>query len=100
MIVEWTLPALDDLMELRDYIAQDSAVTAQRFIGCFFEAAERLTEQPKMGRRVPEAERDDVRELMVEKYRLIYLLETDKVSVLTVIRGSRDLAGMSVKPWE
>lgn len=53
-----------------------------------------------MGRRVPEAERDDVREVIVEKYRLIYLLETHKVSVLTVIRGSLDLAGMPVKPWE
>lgn len=50
---------------------------------------------------MPEAaSRDDVRELIVQGYRIIYLLQTEQLLILTVIHGSRDLAGSEKKPWE
>ena len=56
---------------------------------------------PQLGRLVPEAEeREDVRELIFQSYRVIYLVETEQVSILTVIHGSRDLSGQAAKPWE
>jgi len=55
-----------------------------------------------MGRKVPEADnRNDVRELIVQGYRIIYLLQTpEKLQILTVLHGSRDLGGEDKKPWE
>jgi len=50
---------------------------------------------------VPEADdRYDVRELIVQGYRIIYLLETEQLIILTVIHGSRNLGQQETKPWE
>lgn len=100
MRLDWTDPALDALEGIRDYIAKDSPYYARRFIERIFEAAEALQEHPKMGRTVPEADRDDVRELIYQGYRIIYRTKPDRVQVIAVVHGSRDLAGKEVKPWE
>ena len=63
-------------------------------------SVEKLTDHPHIGRRVPEADRDDVRELIFQGYRIIYLTETDHLYILTVIHGSQDLLGRQIKPWE
>ena len=99
MRVEWTEPALDDMTAIRDYIAEDSPENAYRFIEHLFEAAEPLTNQPNMGRHVPEAERPDVRELLYKDYRIIYRIKTDQIDILTVIHGNRELERLKTKPW-
>jgi len=65
------------------------------------EAVGVLKDHPRLGRRVPEAEeREDLRELIFQSYRVIYLLEADQVHILTVMHGRRDLGGQAAKPWE
>ncbi len=100
MRLEWTDPALDALESIRDYIAKDSPYYARRFIEHLFETAGKLRDHPRMGRQVPEADRDDVRELIYRGYRIIYRTRPDQVQVVTVIHGSRNLAGEEIKPWE
>lgn len=100
MRLEWTDPALDALEGIRDYIAKDSPYYARRFIERIFDTAAKLKDHPKMGRPVPEADRDDVRELIYQGYRIIYRILPERVQVLTVLHGSRNLAAQDVKPWE
>ncbi|HED17480.1 MAG TPA: type II toxin-antitoxin system RelE/ParE family toxin [Gammaproteobacteria bacterium] len=100
MLIEWADPALDDLEGIRDYIGKDSPYYARQFIERIFDAAEALLEQPKMGRPVPEANHEDVRELIFQGYRIIYRARPDRVQVITVIHGSRNLAAKEVKPWD
>lgn len=100
MPVEWTDPALDDLEVIRDYIAKDSPYYAKRFIERIFDAAEKLQDHPHMGRIVPEAYQDDVRELIFQGYRIIYRTKPDRVQIITVLHGSRNLAAKEVKPWD
>ena len=46
-----------------------------------------------MGRMVPEAGyRDDVRELIVQGYRIVYWIQTEDLIILTVVHGSRHLS--------
>jgi plasmid stabilization system protein ParE len=59
-----------------------------------------LGDFPRTGRRVPEAARDDVRELLFHAYRIIYLVEAEAVTILTVVHGSRDLGRRAPLPWE
>lgn len=100
MLIEWTAPALDDLEAIRDYIGKDSPYYGRQFIERIFDAAEKLLDHPKMGRPVPEADRDDVRELIYQGYRIIYRTKPDRVQVITVVHGSRNLAAKEVKPWD
>ena len=54
---------------------------------------------PELGRKVLEAEeREDVRELIFQGYRIIYLHYPDHVYIVTVIHGSRDLNSMKNIP--
>jgi len=100
MELEWTDPALDDLETIRDYIGKDSPHYARQFIERVFHAAEKLQDHPKMGRQVPEADQDDVRELIFQGYRIIYRAKPERVQIITVIHGSRNLAAKEVKPWD
>ena len=99
--LHWSEVAEVDLDDIYDYIARDVPYYAEMFVDRLIEATDKLEDHPRMGRKVPEADdRDDVRELIVQGYRIIYLLQTDQLQILTVLHGSRDLAGQEKKPWE
>ena len=49
---------------------------------------------------IPEAEDKTLREIIVQGYRVMYRLETGRVLILSVMHGSRDVAGQEKKPWE
>jgi len=101
MRIAWSDVAEADLDELYDYIARDVPYYAEQFVDRLIDAVGALKDHPKLGRRVPEAEeREDVRELIFQGYRIIYLVETGRAHILTVIHGSRDLAGQAAKPWD
>lgn len=101
MRIRWSDIAEADLDQLYDYIARDVPYYAEQFVDRLIEAVGVLQAHPKIGRPVPEAEdREDVRELIFQSYRIVYLLEPEQVYILTVIHGSRNLAGHEKKPWE
>ena len=101
MRIEWSARARTDLRDLQFYIAKDSEFYARRFVARIIGSVEKLSDQPYIGRRVPEAaDREDVRELLFRNYRIIYLVRPDVVSVVTVVHGSRDLSRHDKKPWD
>jgi toxin ParE1/3/4 len=94
--VAWTTTAAEDLEEIAAYIAEDSPSAASRFVRRTRDAARSLVRLPERGRRVPEAEELDVRELLLGDYRLIYRVESSAISIVTIAHGARDLAAL----WE
>ncbi len=101
MVIRWSRRGRTDIRNLQAYIAEDSPYYARRFVERVVAAIEKLTTFPEMGRTVPEAEgRQDVREIIYQGYRIIYLNRHDHVFIVTIIHGSRDLMGMEHKPWE
>ncbi len=91
MIVEWSARARADIRELYAYISKDSPHYGRRYIEKILRIAEKLVEHPQIGRKVPEADHDDIRELIFRNYRIIYRVTPDRVYVVTVLHGSRDL---------
>jgi len=100
MKIEWTRSAISDVRVLRDYIAHDSEAYADRFAQKIVEAVESAAAFPLMGRRMPEADDDAVREILFQKYRIIYQAEPTRILVLMVVYGGRDLTQITPKPWE
>ena len=98
--IEWTRSAVGDVKSLRDYIARDSEAYADRFVQRIIEAVEKAATFPFLGRRVPEADDDAIREILFRKYRIMYRVEPARILVLTVIHGARDLTQVAPKPWE
>lgn len=90
-LVEWTEPALDDLHAIVEFVARDSPAYAARLGQRLVEAPRRLEAFPLSGSRVPEFDRDDLRELTVRPYRILDTIRGETCSVLAIVHGSRDL---------
>jgi addiction module RelE/StbE family toxin len=97
MRLEWTEPAVSDLENIRDYIKKDSEHYAFRFVEKIIEAVEKLVKFPEIGRAVPEAATENIRELIFHNYRIMYRMETERILILTIMHGARELSGK--KPW-
>ncbi len=101
--IEWAPRAVDELVQLRDYIAQDSPFYARQFTERLVLAVERLAALPRSGRMVAEASHQDtIREVLYQGYRLIYRIheQAQLVQIVTVLHGARDLAHMDPPPWQ
>lgn len=92
MIVKFTDYALKDLERLKDFIAKDSQYYADSFVENVFEAVESLSLFPKMGRKVPEINEENTREIIYKSYRIIYKIDNhDTIWIVTIVHGSREL---------
>jgi toxin ParE1/3/4 len=100
MKIEWTEPAELDLKSIRDYIKRDSEYYATRFVEKVIEATETLKKLHKIGRHVPESEDENIRELLLHNYRIIYRTEPERILILSIIHGARDLSKPQNKPWD
>ena len=100
MRIRWSRRARIDLRDIRESIAKDSSFDAKQFVEKIITATEKLSDHPKLGRKVPEAEQDHIRELLFRNYRIIYLIRSDHLSIVTVIHGNRDVMQWETKPWE
>jgi len=54
--------------------------------------ARQLQEFPESGRVVPEYEAKQVRELIGGSYRIWYRLRDDRVEILAILHGARDIS--------
>ena len=100
MKIRWTDPAIKSLRNLHGYIAKDSEIYASSFVQRIILAVEKLTNFPRLGRVVPEADEETIRELLYQNYRIIYRIKGERVEILTVMQGSRDLGSFRPAPWE
>ena len=85
MKVVFTAHAVSRLRQILAYIAADSPANAVSMVERIIARAETLDSQSFRGRRVPEYDRDDVREIAEHPYRIIYRIAADTVQVLTIM---------------
>ena len=100
MKILWTDPAILDLRNLHGYIAKDSEVYASSFVQRIILAVDNLAIFPRLGRVVPEADNEDIREIIYQNYRIIYRVKIGLVEILTIVHGRRDLGSLKPAPWE
>ena len=87
--VRWTDQAVDDLRAIREFIERDSPRYGRLVVERLFDATQRLESFPFSGRVVPELGRDDVREIVLGEYRIVYRLKGETAELITVFRSSR-----------
>ena len=87
--VRWTPRALNDLEDIRDYIAVDRPLAAERMKRRLVEVSDRLTHLPARGRAVGVS-----RELLVVRpYVIRYRITVEAVVILGVRRSQRRPVG-------
>lgn len=88
------LPAAQaDLVEILDYIAQDSPPRALTFVEKLDKRIGRLEQLPLMGRipRHPKLREYGYRVLIVESYLVFYIIRGQTIEIHRVVHGSRNL---------
>jgi toxin ParE1/3/4 len=89
--VVWSEPAVEDLEAAVEFIAKDSPSYAANLAQLAVDAAESLVRFPNRGHKVPDAKLSRFRELIIGSYRVIYLVEAERVLIVAVLHGHRAL---------
>jgi plasmid stabilization system protein ParE len=89
--IVWSYEASADIEALANYISRDSIFYAAAFIQETLDVSRSLNEFSERGRVVPEFGYPNIRELFVREYRLIYSIEEDRIVLLGLVHGKRDL---------
>ena len=84
MRLEWSVAAVSDLARLHAFLAPVAPDAADRAIESLLAAARRLQTFPRMGRRLPRYEPDEVRRIVVGSYDMRYQLHDDAIMILRV----------------
>ena len=90
-MVIWSKPARDDLRFIHDFIARESRHYAKKVTQDIREKTEVLERLPKIGKKVTELNDENIKELFLYSYRIIYEINNQDVFVLGVIHKRRNL---------
>jgi len=91
MKVHWTEAAEAHLDAIYAYIARDSETYAPRTVDRITRKSQQIGEFPLSGRKVPEYELDQIREVFSGPYRIIYHISADQIDEMAVIHGAMNV---------
>lgn len=89
----WSLGAIEALEEICNYIAKDSQKASEKIARAMKDRVDALASSPFIGRIVPDQRGQvdrNLRELIFGNYRIIYHIDEDIVSIITVFHAKRD----------
>ncbi len=95
-MVIWADPAKNDLRAIHDFIASDSKYYAKKVIQDIIDRTNIIEKYPMIGRKVPETDDENVREIFVYSYRILYEIKLEKIYVIGIIHGKRDFMSTHV----
>lgn len=94
MIVAWTEEAKAHVAGIYAYIKRDSPFYAIQTVDKLTRRLDQLIDHPRSGRIVPKYNDENLRELIVAPYRLIYRIKADRIDIVAVFHGAQQLPDM------
>lgn len=85
----WLSKARKDLIEIYNYISEDSVYYAIKTINKIVKKAELLYNFPYMGRKIEELSKGDYRELIYKSYKIIYKIDSSKIYIHRIWHSAR-----------
>jgi len=77
----WAAAAFEYLEAAAEFLKRDSPAYSSSFVSRILQAARSLSDFPDRGRRIPEIRDENIREIFIQSYRLIYRIEKNTVSI-------------------
>ena len=88
--LSWSARGLAELQATLDYVAVDAPANAQSIARLALQKAEALQDQPRQGRKLPENTGPrEIREVFVFRWRLIYEVAGETVTILALHHSAR-----------
>jgi len=93
----WTPLAAERLENIFEYISKDDSIAAYKMIDKIFNKVESLSKYPERGRKVPETNREEIREVFEKSYRIIYRIDKKRIYVLSIRNFKQSLPEKDLK---
>jgi toxin ParE1/3/4 len=92
VVLCYTKPAIQDIEEIADYIAQQSGLEqSEIFLSKLESKFSKIVTFPLLGKKRDEI-LSDVRTVPLDKYLILYIPIGDEIEILRVVSGYRDLS--------
>lgn len=88
--IELKQNAKEDMRQIEGYISRDSIYYANKTIEEIIKRIKNLSTFPYMGRKIPEYNNENFRELIYKSYRILYKINSN-IYILNVFHCSRDI---------
>lgn len=98
MKVAWSPLADEQVDDAIAYISGDSPTAALQWLERLLDRTKSLTTFPDSGRVVPELGRQDIREIIVSPYRVMYRRKVDLVEIAAVRHEAREFDEQEIAP--
>jgi toxin ParE1/3/4 len=87
----WSRQARDDLRDIVTFIAEHNRLVAESFGFRLISKVDLLAQFPRLGQVVPEEQNENIREIILPPYRIIYrvMAEDQVVAIARVWHGAR-----------
>lgn len=89
--IEWSITSNYDILQIYSYIYQDSVYYAVNTINGIAKTTDNLEIFPYLGRKVPEYDIYNIRELIYKSYRIIYEVQLNKIIIHRIWHSARNL---------
>lgn len=97
MKILWSPLAYERLEGIFEYISKDNVSAAQKMIKRILKKVETLSKNAERGRKVPEANRNEIREIFEGEYRIIYRIGSKSVHILSIRNFKQILPNKDLK---
>ncbi len=87
--IKWAPKAARQLEAIVEYIVEDSPRYAAIFAKRVMQTIRTVPTNPRIGRMVPEYGNPDLREKIVQGYRIVYRLTPHAIEIVAICHGSR-----------
>ena len=87
----WSDEASQDLEGIYEYISRTSSYYAQHAIERIIQRGKQIAAFPQSGVTVPEYHNPRIRQVLEGQYRVIYHIEPETITILTVVHGARNI---------
>lgn len=91
MKVAWSDEAKAHLTDIYNYIKHDSPFYATQTIDKLTRRVDQLIDHPRSGRIVPKYNDENLRELILHPYRLIYRIRPQRIDIIAAFHGAQRL---------
>ena len=89
--INWTRQSVNDLKNIYRFIAGDSEHYAKLYIDKIRNKVKIIKDFPEIGREVPEIKQNNIREIILDNYRIIYkIIDKSRIDILTVHHSAKE----------
>ena len=89
--LKWQRTANNNLIQIYNYIYEDSIYYSIKTVEGIIKLIDNLVYFPYMGRKVPEYNDNNIRELIYKSYRIIYEIQSNEILIRRIWHSARKM---------